>query len=113
MATASGHLNRSSRDFGRYEIRAPPSLMLLSARFRTVSAMTLNGGHWSRKKDRDNSIIRVERRHFELCVFSRMMLELKSGDLAICGSDPFTDTGPTGFGSRTRKWDRSLEHHKL
>jgi TnpA family transposase len=43
------------------------------------------------KKDRDNSIIRVERRHFELCVFSQIMLELKSGDLAISGSGQFND----------------------
>src|SRR6476469_5881063 len=28
-------------------------------------------------RDRNGSIIRVERRHFELCVFSQIMLELK------------------------------------
>jgi hypothetical protein len=43
------------------------------------------------KKDRDNSIIRAERRHFELCVFSQIMLALKSGDLAISGSGRFDD----------------------
>ena len=39
----------------------------------------------------DGLIIRVERRHFELCVFSQIMLELKSGDLAISGSGQFSD----------------------
>ncbi len=39
MATTFGHPNRSSRDFGPYEIRAPSS-MLLSVRFGTDSAMT-------------------------------------------------------------------------
>jgi hypothetical protein len=40
MVTTSGHLNRSSRDFGHYEIRVAPSSMPLSVRFRTDSAMT-------------------------------------------------------------------------
>jgi hypothetical protein len=35
-----GHPNPSSGDFGRYEIRAPPSSMPLSVRFGTDSAMT-------------------------------------------------------------------------
>jgi len=34
---------------------------------------------------------RVNRRHFEVCVFSQVMWELKSGDLAIEGSASFAD----------------------
>ena len=34
---------------------------------------------------------RVNRRHFEVCVFSQLMLELKAGDLCIVGSDTFAD----------------------
>jgi TnpA family transposase len=34
---------------------------------------------------------RVNRRHFEACVFSQLMLELKAGDLCIVGSDAFAD----------------------
>ncbi|MBV9602489.1 MAG: transposase [Chloroflexi bacterium] len=34
---------------------------------------------------------RVRRRHFEPCVFSQLMLELKAGDLCIVGSDTFAD----------------------
>ena len=30
-------------------------------------------------------------RYFELCVFSNVMLELKSGDLCVPGSDRFSD----------------------
>jgi hypothetical protein len=33
----------------------------------------------------------VDRRYFELCVFSNVMLELKSGDLCIPGSDQLSD----------------------
>ena len=33
----------------------------------------------------------IERRYFELCVFSNFMLELKSGDLCVPGSDQFSD----------------------
>src|SRR6266850_4434364 len=33
----------------------------------------------------------VNRRHFEVCVFSQVMQELKSGDLCIEGSDQFAD----------------------
>jgi TnpA family transposase len=42
-------------------------------------------------KDRDAPVTRVERRHFEMCVFSHIMLELKSGDLCIAGSRQFSD----------------------
>jgi len=33
----------------------------------------------------------LDRRHFEVCVFSQVMWELKSGDLCIEGSDKFAD----------------------
>lgn len=33
----------------------------------------------------------IDRRHFEVCVFSQMLWELKSGDLAIVGSEKFAD----------------------
>lgn len=35
--------------------------------------------------------VQVDRRHFEVCVFSQVMWELKSGDLCIEGSDKFAD----------------------
>lgn len=34
---------------------------------------------------------RLRRRHFEVCVFSQLMAELKAGDLCILGSDHFAD----------------------
>ncbi|MDP9314179.1 MAG: Tn3 family transposase [Chloroflexota bacterium] len=34
---------------------------------------------------------RVNRRHFEVCVFSQILSELKSGDLAIVGSEQYAD----------------------
>jgi TnpA family transposase len=34
---------------------------------------------------------RIERRYFEMCVFTQVMWELKSGDLSIKGSDRFSD----------------------
>jgi TnpA family transposase len=40
---------------------------------------------------RDVVITQVDRRAFELCVFSQILLELKSGDLCIPGSDRFSD----------------------
>jgi hypothetical protein len=33
----------------------------------------------------------VDRRHFEVCLFSQIVAELKAGDLCIEGSDQFTD----------------------
>jgi hypothetical protein len=42
-------------------------------------------------KDRCASVSCVDRRYFELCVFSNVMLELKSGDLCVPGSDQFSD----------------------
>ena len=40
---------------------------------------------------RDMTPVQVDRRHFEVCVFSQVMWELKSGDLCIEGSDKFAD----------------------
>lgn len=40
-----------------------------------------------RSKDKE----KVDRRHFEVCVFSHIMHELKSGDLCIRGSDRYSD----------------------
>ena len=37
------------------------------------------------------SPVRVNRRHFEVCVFSQVMWELKSGDLCIEGAEQFSD----------------------
>jgi TnpA family transposase len=34
---------------------------------------------------------RLNRRHFEICVFSQLMWDLKSGDLCIIGSEKFAD----------------------
>jgi hypothetical protein len=34
---------------------------------------------------------RINRRHFEVCVFSQLMWELKSGDVCVLGSDGFAD----------------------
>ena len=42
-------------------------------------------------KDRGASVSCVDRRYLELCVFSNVMLELKSADLCIPGSDQFSD----------------------
>jgi TnpA family transposase len=41
--------------------------------------------------NRDLEVDSVDRRYFEICLFSCMMLELKSGDLFIEGSDKFGD----------------------
>ncbi len=40
---------------------------------------------------RDADISKVDRRYFEICLFSRVWLELKSGDLFIEGSEKFGD----------------------
>ena len=42
-------------------------------------------------RDRDETPTRLHRRNFEMCVFSQLMAELKSGDLCIPGSDRFAD----------------------
>lgn len=41
--------------------------------------------------NRTNAPTRVNRRHFEVCLFSQVMAELKSGDFCIRGSDQFAD----------------------
>lgn len=43
------------------------------------------------QRPREEAPKRLHRRHFELCVFSQLMGELKSGDLCIPGSDHFAD----------------------
>jgi hypothetical protein len=49
---------------------------------------------------------RVHRRHFEACVFSQLMWELKAGDLCIVGSDAFADYRQLGDipGTGGRLW---------
>lgn len=42
-----------------------------------------------RQKEKNDGT--VDRRHFEVCVFSQIMHELKSGDLCIPGSDQYSD----------------------
>jgi hypothetical protein len=42
-------------------------------------------------KDRSAGFSRLDRRFFELCVFSNVMLELKSGDLCVPSRDHFSD----------------------
>ena len=42
-------------------------------------------------KDRGAVVEHIDRSYFELCVFSNVMLELKSGDLRVPGSDQFSD----------------------
>jgi TnpA family transposase len=42
-------------------------------------------------KDQSLSVFRVNRRYFELCVFTEVMFALKSGDLCIPGSNQFSD----------------------
>jgi TnpA family transposase len=43
------------------------------------------------EKNRKTYPSKVNRRHFEVCLFSRIMWELKSGDLYIEGSDAYAD----------------------
>jgi TnpA family transposase len=43
------------------------------------------------QRTRKTSPDRLHRRHFEVCVFSQIMWELKSGDLYIEGSDAYAD----------------------
>ena len=40
---------------------------------------------------REPAPIEVDRRHFEVCLFTQMVNELKSGDLCIPGSDEYSD----------------------
>jgi TnpA family transposase len=41
--------------------------------------------------DHNDTPQRLHRRHFEICVFSQLMVDLKSGDLSILGSNHFAD----------------------
>jgi hypothetical protein len=43
------------------------------------------------KTSKTKSVSQVARRHFEVCVFSQLVFELKSSDLCIVGSDDFSD----------------------
>jgi hypothetical protein len=43
------------------------------------------------KEKRGAEITEVNRRWFELCVYTQVALDLKSGDLVIAGSDRFSD----------------------
>jgi len=43
------------------------------------------------QRSREDTPKRLNRRHFEVCVFTQLMLELKSGDLCLPGSDHFAD----------------------
>ncbi len=43
------------------------------------------------EKSSKKKIIKIHRRYFELCVFTQVMRELKSGDLYVCQSDKFGD----------------------
>lgn len=43
------------------------------------------------ERTRDLLPAKLHRRHFEVCAFSQLMLELKSGDATIVGSDRFAD----------------------
>jgi hypothetical protein len=64
-------------------------------------------GWWRLLSDdtrRDRSLERVKRRHFEACVFSQLMLELKAGDLCILGSDTFAD-----YREQLVSWDTYAE----
>ena len=49
----------------------------------------INGGKLSLAIKINATVSKIDRRFFEICVFSQMMLELKSGDLCILGSDQF------------------------
>src|SRR5699024_6325211 len=45
----------------------------------------------SPKKKKGKTPEEMNRRHFEVCVFSRVALELKAGDLYIAGSEKYAD----------------------
>jgi len=47
---------------------------------------------WQRTVYRiEDSAVLINRRHFEVCVFTHLAAELKSGDLSIAGSDEYAD----------------------
>lgn len=43
------------------------------------------------KAGRHDKHLKISRRHFELCAFTQIMWDLKSGDLAVVGGDKFAD----------------------
>lgn len=43
------------------------------------------------KRDKQTSVTQLHRRYFELCIFTQVAQELKSGDLFIVGSDDYAD----------------------
>src|SRR5262245_59439945 len=43
------------------------------------------------RTQRTARVAKVDRRYFEVCLFSQIWMELKSGDLAVAGSDTFRD----------------------
>jgi hypothetical protein len=45
------------------------------------------------QRHREDAPWRLNRRHFEVCVFTQLMLELKSGDLCLSGSDSSSSSG--------------------
>lgn len=48
----------------------------------------------------DNGEVRIHRRHFEVCVFSALANELKSGDIAVQGSEAYAD-----YRTQLLSWD--------
>jgi hypothetical protein len=64
---------------------------------RTVPLVDLSwipDGWWrlvAGQRTRETHPERVDRRHFEVCVFSQLLWDLKAGDLCIVGSDEFAD----------------------
>ena len=51
----------------------------------------------SGQSKRTPSPLRVDRRHFEICVFSQILWDLKTGDLYIEGSDLYANTWAQGI----------------
>ncbi|URZ18570.1 hypothetical protein [Clostridium felsineum] len=45
----------------------------------------------TRQNKKSSCIEKINRRHFELCLFSQIMIDLKSGDLYVEGSSNFSD----------------------
>lgn len=56
------------------------------------------------QRHREDAPTRLNRRHFEVCVFTQLMWELKSGDLCLPGSDQFAD-----YRSQLLSWE---EYHR-
>jgi len=54
---------------------------------------------------RDAPIRRINRRHFEVCVFSQLTADLKSGDVCIPGSDQYAD-----YRKQLISWE---EYHRM